>query len=87
MKVEDLREKKNELEFSDLAMGDVFKQVDPDGKDWTFMKIPNVVEASKKEDREYEYDDNAVCLEDGELVWFDFDTKVIRIEAKLVIEK
>ena len=87
MKVEDSREKKNGLEFSDLAMGDVFKKAVFDGTDSTFMKIPNVVEASKNDDCEYEYDDNAVCLEDGDLVWFDWDEVVVKVEAKLVIEK
>ena len=87
MKVEDLREKEHTLEFSDLAVGDVFKKAVFDGTDSTYMKIPNVVEASKKDDYEYEYDDNAVCFEDGDLVWIDWDERVIKVEVKLVIEK
>jgi hypothetical protein len=82
MKIEDLREKKSDFTFHDLAVGDVFKKVNPDDKDWTFMKIPVVIE-----DREYEYDDNAVCLEDGDLIWFDWDEVVVKVEAKVVIEK
>ena len=83
MKVEDLRETKHELEFSDLAVGDVFKKVAPDDRDWTFMKIPNVVENTN----DFEYDDNAVCLEDGDLCWLDWDEVVVKVEAKVVIEK
>lgn len=83
MKVEDLREKKNKLTFSDLAVGDVFKYAEPGSKDWTFMKIPAVLENHN----DFEYDDNAVCLEDGELTWIDCDVEIIKVEAKVVIEK
>lgn len=86
MKIEDLREKENELTFSDLAVGNVFKYAEPDGKDWTFMKIPAVIEASENDER-MQFDDNAVCLEDGELIWIDYDVKVIKVKAKVVIEK
>jgi hypothetical protein len=86
MKIEDLREKENEPTFSALAVGAVFKYAEPDGKDWTFMKIPDVIEASENDER-MQFDDNAVCLEDGCLCWFDWDERVIKVEAKLVIEK
>lgn len=86
MKIEDLREKKRNIEFYELAVGDVFKKVVSDGEDWTFMKISKVTlvdEDSGFEINEY----NAVCLDDGDLCWFDRDEDIIKVEAKLVIEK
>ena len=86
MKVEDLRTKKHDLEFCDLAEGDVFKKAVPYGDDWTFMKILNVAEVDENDDcTKEEY--NAVCLDDGDLCWFDWDEVVVKVEAKLVIEK
>lgn len=86
MKIEDLREKKHDLEFSDLAIGAVFKKAVPYGEDWTFMKISNVAEVY--EDNDYVKDRyNAVCLDDGDLCWFDWDESIVKVEAKLVIEK
>jgi hypothetical protein len=85
MKVEDLREKKHDLEFSDLAIGSVFKKAVPYGEDWTFMKISTVTEF---DDDGCKIDDyNAVCLDDGDFCWFEWDEGVIKVEAKLVIEK
>lgn len=86
MKIEDLREKKHDLEFSDLAIGVVFKKAVPYGEDWTFMKISSVAEADEDEvcvNNRY----NAVCLDDGDLCWFDFDEVVVKVKAKVVIEK
>jgi hypothetical protein len=86
MKIEDLREKKNDLTFSDLAIGDVFKKAVPYGEDWTFMKISIAVEVDG--DDKCEKDSyNTVCLDDGDLCWFEWDESVIKVEAKLVIEK
>lgn len=86
MKIEDLREKKHDLEFSDLAIGAVFKKAVPYGEDWTFMKISIVAEVD--EDDDYIKDRyNTVCLDDGDLVWFDWSEAVVKVEAKLVIEK
>jgi hypothetical protein len=84
MKVEDLRTKKHDLEFSDLAVGSVFKKAVPYGEDWTFMKISNVSESGDDDCEKEEY--NAVCLDDGDLCWFDWDEEVIKVEAKVVIE-
>lgn len=83
MKIEDLREKKNELTFDDLTVGEVFKKAVHDDTDWTYMKIPEVVEDSS----DNEFYDNAICLEDGCLCWFEQDDKVVKVKAKLVIEK
>jgi hypothetical protein len=86
MRIEDLREKKHDLEFSDLAIGTVFKKAVPYGEDWTFMKISIVVEIDgddKCEKDRY----NVVCLDDGDLCWFDWDEAVVKVEAKLIIEK
>lgn len=85
MKIEDLRTKKHDLEFSDLAVGSVFKKAEPYGEDWTFMKISNVVKFDDYGCKENDY--NAVCLDDGDLCWFDFDEVVVKVEAKVVIEK
>lgn len=86
MKVEDLREKKHDLEFSDLAIGVVFKKAVPYGEDWTFMKISNVTILD--EDNNYiENRYNAMCLDDGDLCWFDWDEAVVKVQAKVVIEK
>lgn len=85
MKVEDLREKKHDLEFSDLAVGDVFKRTKP-YVSWTFMKIPTVAETNEVDDCEKE-EYNTVCLDDGDLVWFEWDDEVIKVEAKVVLMK
>jgi hypothetical protein len=85
MKIEDLREKKHDLEFSDLAIGAVFKKAVPYGENWTFMKISEVVKFDDNGSGEDNY--NTVCLDDGDLVWFDWDEAVIKVEAKVVIEK
>ena len=85
MKIEDLREKKHDLEFSDLAVGDVFKKAVPYGEDWTFLKISNVVRFDDDGCKEDDY--NVVCLDDGDLCWFEWDEAVVKVEAKLVIEK
>lgn len=86
MKIEDLREKKHDLEFSDLAIGAVFKKAVPYyGEDWTFMKISKVVKFSDDGCREDDY--NVICLDDGDLCWFDWDEVVVKVEAKVVIEK
>lgn len=79
MKIEDLREKKHDLEFSDLAVGDVFKKAVPYDEDWTFMKISNVANVKDRY--------NVVCLDDGDLCWFDRDEVVVKVQAKVVIEK
>ena len=85
MKIEDLREKKHDLEFSDLAIGAVFKKAVPYGEDWTFMKISNVVKFDDDGCKEDDY--NVVCLDDGDLCWFEWDEAVVKVEAKVVIEK
>lgn len=85
MKVEDLREKKHDLEFSDLAIGAVFKKAVPYGEDWTFMKISSVAEVDDDDCVEERY--NTVCLNDGDLCWFDWDEVVVKVEAKVIIEK
>lgn len=85
MKIEDLREKKHNLEFCDLTEGDVFKRVVPYGADWTFMKISKVTKVDEDSDSEID-DYNAVCLDDGDLVWFDWNEAVVKVGAKVVIE-
>lgn len=86
MKVEDLREKKHDLEFCDLAIGAVFKKAVPYDEDWTFMKISKVTEFDENDDCKTD-DYNAVCLDDGDLCWFDWDESVVKVGAKVVIEK
>lgn len=86
MKVEDLRAKKHDLEFCDLAEGSVFKKAVPYGEDWTFMKISKVTKVDEDSDSEID-DYNAVCLDDGDLCWFDWDEVVVKVGAKVVIEK
>ena len=50
------------------------------------MKISNVAEVDEDTDCvEDRY--NTVCLDDGDLCWFDFDEFVTKVEAKVVIEK
>jgi hypothetical protein len=86
MKIEDLREKKHDLEFSDLAVGSVFKKAVPYGEDWTFMKISEVAEFDENDDRKTDTY-NAVCLDDGDLCWFRWNEAVVKVQAKLIIEK
>ena len=86
MKIEDLREKKHDLELCDLAIGSVFKKAVPYGEDWTFMKISNVAEVDEGDDCiKDRY--NVICLDDGDLCWLDWDEIVVKVEAKVVIEK
>ena len=85
MKVEDLRTKKHDLEFCDLAVGSVFKKAVPYGEDWTFMKISEVTKFGDDGCKEDDY--NVICLDDGDLCWFDWDEVVVKVEAKVVIEK
>lgn len=86
MKIEDLRVKKHDLEFCDLAIGAVFKKAVPYGEDWTFLKISNVAEVDE-DDNHVKDRYNVVCLDDGDLCWFDWDEVVVKVEAKLIIEK
>lgn len=85
MKVEDLREKEHHLEFSDLTVGDVFKRTKP-CVSWTFMKIPTVAETNEVDGCEKE-EYNTVCLDDGDVCWFEWDEGVTKVNAKVVIEK
>jgi hypothetical protein len=86
MKIEDLRKKEPDFEFNDLIVGDVFKKEISYGSNWTFMKILRVVEPDRDDGGEEERY-NAVCLDDGDLCWFEWNDKVVKVEAKVVIEK
>ena len=68
-----------------MAMEIISFIVQDTASDWTFMKISEVVKFDDYGCKENNY--NVICLDDGDLCWFDWDEVVVKVEAKVVIEK
>ncbi len=69
----------NEKKFSEVEVGEVFKDLDGDGY---FMRIPNIKRTiSTRTDAVY----NAIRLNDGDAEEYDPDCTVIPVDAKVVV--
>lgn len=70
-------------EFQNLKEGEVFLNYDDINKGFVFMKVPESC-INSLEDSGNEF--NAVCLNDGDIYFFNTHDEVARVDASLTIK-